>query len=208
MPIPRARRHHAALATLLLLGACTGVPGGVEPVSGFELERYLGTWYEIARLDHRFERGLTRVTATYSRRDDGGVTVVNRGYDAAAGEWSEAVGRAYPIGEPGAGRLKVSFFGPFYGGYNIVALDPDYRFAMVSGPTRDYLWILARTPSLAAPLLQRLVDQAAALGFPVGSLIYVDQQPPAVSDQSGRASRHQHRRLAKVVQSAASTGRK
>ncbi len=159
---------------VLLLAACTSVPDGVEPVRGFDLERYLGRWHEIARLDHSFERGLSRVTADYSRRDDGGVRVLNRGYDAAKGAWKEAEGRAYPIGETEVASLKVSFFGPFYGGYHVIALDADYRWALVAGPSRDYLWILAREPQLDPAIYARLVAQAAADGFPVDRLIRVD----------------------------------
>ena len=158
---------------VFLLAACTSVPDGVEPVRGFDLERYLGRWHEIARLDHSFERGLSRVTADYSRRDDGGVRVLNRGYDAAKGAWKEAEGRAYPIGDIDVASLKVSFFGPFYGGYHVIALDPDYRWALVAGPSRDYLWILAREPQLDAAIYARLVAQAAASGFPVDGLIRV-----------------------------------
>lgn len=153
------------------------MPEGVEPVRDFELEPYLGTWYEIARLDHSFERGLSRVTATYSPREDGGVKVVNRGYDAEAGEWEEAVGRAYFIEEPNVGRLKVSFFGPFYGGYNVIALDEDYRWSLVAGPNRDYLWILARSPDLAEDVVADLVARAERLDFPTEELIYVSHQP-------------------------------
>ena len=158
---------------VFLLAACTSVPDGVEPVRGFDLERYLGRWHEIARLDHSFERGLSRVTADYSRRDDGGVRVLNRGYDAAKGAWKEAEGRAYRIGDIDVASLKVSFFGPFYGGYHVIALDPDYRWALVAGPSRDYLWILAREPQLDAAIYARLVAQAAASGFPVDGLIRV-----------------------------------
>lgn len=162
------------LGALISGGACTGIPQGVEPVSDFELERYLGTWYEIARLDHRFERGLSRVTADYSLRDDGGVTVVNRGYDAESGEWQEARGKAYFVDADDVGRLKVSFFGPFYGGYNVVALDEDYQYSLVAGPNRSFLWILARSPDLDEDVVQRLVARAAALDFPVDELIYVE----------------------------------
>ncbi|MEQ8860930.1 MAG: lipocalin family protein [Pseudomonadales bacterium] len=176
MPVPRPQRP-SSLLVVLLLGACTGIPEGLEPVRGFDLDRYLGTWYEIARLDHRFERGLSRVTASYSRRDDGGVNVVNRGYDATEGQWDEATGKAYFTGDADVGRLKVSFFGPFYGGYNVIVLDEGYRFAMVTGPTRDYLWILARTPYLEPTLLKALVERARALGFDVDELIFVAQTP-------------------------------
>ncbi len=167
------RRVAIAMGTLLLVAACTGVPDGAEPVRDFELPRYLGTWYEIARLDHRFERGLSQVTADYSLRDDGGVHVVNRGYDAAAGSWDEAVGKAYLVDEPDVGRLKVSFFGPFYGGYNILALDHE-RYSLVAGPNRSYLWLLARTPELPDADVERLVEMARELGFPVDELIFVD----------------------------------
>ncbi|MDH4109251.1 MAG: lipocalin family protein [Gammaproteobacteria bacterium] len=159
----------------LLLGACTGIPDGVDVVGGFELDRYLGTWYEVARLDHSFERGLSRVTAEYSLREDGGVRVVNRGFDAAEGGWDEAEGKAYFIDAADIGRLKVSFFGPFYGAYNIVELDRDgYRYAMVAGPDRSYLWILARSPGLDQATLDRLVSQATRLGFPTDELIFVE----------------------------------
>ena len=162
------------LSTLmLLLTACTGIPETVKPVSGFDVERYLGTWYEIARLDHSFERGLERVTAEYTRRGDGGIKVINRGFKTSSNEWKQAEGKAYFIGEPSIGRLKVSFFGPFYGGYNVIALDPDYRFAMVCGPDMSYLWILARTPTLSADIKQSLIGQAHAAGFATEKLIFV-----------------------------------
>lgn len=165
------------LSLLLLLGGCAVTPPpGVAPVTGFELDRYLGKWYEIARLDHSFERGLSDVSATYTPREDGGVKVLNRGYDDRAGVWKQAEGRAYFLGEPSVGSLKVSFFGPFYGGYHIVALDrANYSYAMISGPSRDYLWILARDRTLPPPILNDLLEQARALGFATDSLIMVKQ---------------------------------
>jgi apolipoprotein D and lipocalin family protein len=165
------------LSLLLLLGGCAVTPPpGVAPVAGFELDRYLGKWYEIARLDHSFERGLSDVSATYTPREDGGVKVLNRGYDDRAGVWKQAEGRAYFLGEPSVGSLKVSFFGPFYGGYHIVALDrANYSYAMISGPSRDYLWILARDRTLPPPILNDLLEQARALGFATDSLIMVKQ---------------------------------
>lgn len=163
---------------LWLLHGCTGVPENVKVVEGFELDRYLGQWYEIARLDHSFERGLSHVTASYTKSEDGGITVINRGYDMQTGQWHEAEGKAYRLGEPGKGRLKVSFFGPFYGGYNILMLDHrDYSYAMVAGPDRDFLWLLAREPQLAESTLKRLVEEAERLGFDTEKLIYVDHSP-------------------------------
>ncbi|WAK04207.1 lipocalin family protein [Methylobacter sp. YRD-M1] len=157
----------------MLVSGCTGLPSGVEPVTGFELNRYLGKWYEIARLDHSFERGLTDVTAEYSLRDDGGVSVLNSGFNAETGQRQSAEGKAYFIESPDVGRLKVSFFGPFYGAYNIIALDKaNYSYAMIAGPDRDYLWILSRTPKLDQKTLQALIDQAQSMGFATQNLIY------------------------------------
>nr|WP_298249246.1 lipocalin family protein [uncultured Halomonas sp.] len=170
---------HPALPTTLgaalLLAGCTGLPKGTEPVTDFELDRYLGKWYEIARLDHSFERGMECVTADYSLRDDDGVRVLNRGVKLDDNEVEEAEGRAYFIGDEDVGRLKVSFFGPFYGGYNVIALDDDYRWSLVAGPDRDYLWILSRTTQLDEAVRRDLVAQARGLDFPVDELIWVDQ---------------------------------
>ena len=165
-----------ALLALLLAG-CTGVPEGVQPVRGFDAERYLGTWHEIARLDHAFERGLVQVTATYAKREDGGIHVLNRGYDPVKGAWKEAEGRAYFIAEPDLASLKVSFFGPFYGGYHVFALDPDYGWALISGPTREYLWILARQPQLPAQVLDDLLAKASSAGFDTSALIFPGSGP-------------------------------
>ena len=170
-----SNRLIALIAVALLAIGCTGLPAGVEPVRDFEPERYLGTWYEIARLDHPFERGLERITATYARRDDGGIRVLNRGYDVQGGTWREAEGKAYFIGSPDVGRLKVSFFGPFYGSYNVMALDQEgYRWAMVCGPDTDYLWILSREPKLPEAVLEHLLVLASARGFETDKLIYVE----------------------------------
>ena len=161
--------------TVLTLTGCTGTPDNVEPVNNFELDRYLGQWYEIARLDHPFERGLTKITATYTLRDDNGVNVINRGYNESEGEWDTANGKAYFVEGSDIGYLKVSFFGPFYASYVVMALDEkDYQYAMVTGPDRDYLWILSRTPKLDQRILDKLLAQAKAAGYPVDKLIYVD----------------------------------
>lgn len=173
-----SRSHLLLYSSLLLwtvlITGCTGIPDRVSPVSGFDIQRYLGTWYEIARLDHRFERGLERVTAQYTLREDGGLQVVNRGFDVSADRWKEAEGKAYFIDDPQTGRLKVSFFGPFYGGYNIIELDHEgYQYALVCGPSTAYLWILARQPDLDRRIVDRLAGRARALGFDTGQLIFV-----------------------------------
>ncbi len=170
----------AVLGALIpALGGCTTPPEGVTPVSGFDADRYLGTWYEIARLDHRFERGLVAVTATYSRNPDGSLKVINKGFKPDTCSWKEAEGRAKFAGDPAQGQLAVSFFGPFYGGYTVFALDHrEYRWAAVSGPNRSYLWLLARTPTLADDVRDRLVAEAEALGFATDALIWVPQEVP------------------------------
>lgn len=161
------------LIVTLLIG-CTGIPEGITAVQGFEINRYLGTWYEVARLDHRFERGLENISATYALRDDGGVDVLNKGWDVKAEEWREAQGKAYFVEQPDKGRLKVSFFGPFYGGYNIIDLDKkDYAYSMVTGPDRSYFWILSRTKQLPEATLQKLIELAKTLGFATEKLIFV-----------------------------------
>lgn len=168
----------ALCVVMLVLGGCVTVPDGVEPVQEFELSRYLGRWYEIARLDHSFERGLTRVTADYSLREDGRVRVLNRGYRPEEGRWETAEGVADFVGPSDVGRLKVSFFGPFYGAYNIIALDKThYDYALVCGPDRSYLWILSREPRLDPAVFEDLAGRAQALGFAVEALIRVDQEP-------------------------------
>ena len=160
---------------LLLAAGCSTVPEGLEPVAGFEADRYLGTWYEIARLDHPFERGLSHVTATYAERDDGAIDVVNCGFNDAKGKWSGARGVARFRGRRDVGSLKVTFFWPFYGSYNVIALDPEYGWAMVTGSDRSYLWILARDKRLDPLLLEELVDRARQWGFKTEDLIFVEQ---------------------------------
>ena len=174
-PPARIRRLACGGALALLLAACVGKPDGVEPVTGFDSARYLGQWYEIARLDHRFERGLSQVSAEYSQRDDGDIRVINRGYDDAKGEWKETEGKAKFVENPSVGFLKVSFFGPFYGSYVITELDPAYRYSLVTGDDRDYLWILSRTPTLDEATKKRLLDKAQALGYDTSKLIWVKQ---------------------------------
>ncbi|MCG6966363.1 MAG: lipocalin family protein [Chromatiaceae bacterium] len=164
------------LLLLLILGGCTGIPQGIEPVRDFKLQSYLGKWYEVARLDHSFERGLSHVTAEYELRDDGGVRVINRGYSAQSDSWKEAEGKAYFVEGPDTGYLKVSFFGPFYGAYVVFELDHEhYQYALVSGPDRSYLWLLARNPRIDESTKTALLASAAAKGFDTRKLIFVEQ---------------------------------
>ncbi|MGB1140686.1 MAG: lipocalin family protein [Halioglobus sp.] len=170
-------RTLTALAATLLLAGCLGMPDNVEPVDNFNLERYLGHWHEIARLDHSFERGLEQVTATYSRRDDGGVRVINRGYSTEEGQWNEAEGRAYFVNSPEEAHLKVSFFGPFYGSYVVFELGENYDYAFIAGANTNYLWLLAREPEVDPKLIARFEKRARELGFDTSELIYTATLP-------------------------------
>lgn len=163
------------IALILFLSGCTGIPENVKPVGDFKIEQYMGKWYEIARLDHSFERDLSRVTADYSFHDDGGVRVVNRGYSEKEKTWKEAIGKAYFVEKQDQGYLKVSFFGPFFGSYVIFDLDHEgYQYSLVCGPNRSYLWLLARSPRIEQKLLDSLIAKAAALNFDTSKLIFVD----------------------------------
>ncbi|MDN0084969.1 lipocalin family protein [Crenobacter sp. SG2305] len=171
--------HHAQkllavlAASLFTAGCSTLPPAGIHPVGNFSLTRYNGNWYEIARLDHSFERGLTDVSAGYSQNSDGSIRVLNRGYDVGSGRWKQAQCRALFNFDPQTASLKVSFFGPFCGGYHVVALDPDYRWALVAGNDRNYLWILARERQLPVEVRNALLQQARSLGFDTNQLIWV-----------------------------------
>jgi apolipoprotein D and lipocalin family protein len=164
-----------SIAWIFFLTGCVGIPDNVKPVDDFRLEKYLGKWYEIARLDHSFERGLTRVTAEYSLRDDGGIRVLNRGYSEKDKEWKEAEWKAYFVQRTDQGYLKVSFFGPFFGSYIVFELDHEnYRYALVSGPEKSYFWILARSPEIEKNFRDTLIAKAAARGFDTSKLIFVE----------------------------------
>ena len=169
------RSYLIALGALTIIAGCTSIPEGLQPVSGFEVDRYLGKWYEIARLDHSFERNLSNVTAEYSLREGGGIDVLNKGYDKRKGEWREVKGVAHFIGEKNVGSLKVSFFGPFWGGYHVIALDREnYLYSMVTGSSRSYLWILSRNNMLDQKIVAELVARAKQWDFDMEKLIYVE----------------------------------
>lgn len=164
------------ITLLFALAGCSVNYGKFQPVENFDKARYLGTWYSIARLDHRFERGLHFVTADYSLREDGGIAVRNCGYHIEDQEWEVAEGKAYFAGDETVAQLKVSFFGFFYGAYTVVDLAEDYSYAMVASNDTDYLWFLSRTPELPAHVLMALQEKAKNLGFDVSKIIYLDQQ--------------------------------
>ena len=171
-----ARKIFSTLVMVLVTTTgCTGVPGNLEPVTNFEADRYLGTWYEIARLDHFFERNLSNVSATYTRGREGDISVLNRGYNAETGKWKQIEGHARFLVDETVGSLKVSFFGPFYGGYHIIDLDRQgYQYSMVTGPNRSYLWILARNKTLDEDIFKQLIQKAGKWGFDTNDIIRVE----------------------------------
>lgn len=190
-------RIFSLLIVVLFTAACSKeMPQAAKEsvVQSVDANQYLGTWYEIARLDNRFEKGLEQVTANYSLEKDGSIKVVNRGYNPETKEWKEVTGKALfvdPANEDGTrtGRLKVTFSWPFYGAYNIIELDkPYYNYALVSGG-QDYLWILSRTPQLNYPVKQHLMAQAKEMGYATDELVFV-KQANQVEYETGRHVLH------------------
>lgn len=159
----------------LFLHGCVGYPESIVPVENFEVERYLGKWYEIARLDHSFERGLSHVSAEYSLLPDGTIQVINRGFDGRRKKWKEAHGKAYFVGDESRGHLKVSFFGPFYSSYVVFDVDQtDYHIAYVTSYSRSFLWLLSRKPEVAPEILEKFIKTAGDLGFSINDILLVD----------------------------------
>lgn len=178
------KKKYSILAAIMTLPAIfvvfsftqfTQIPENAVPVKNFEQQRYLGTWYEIARLDYKWERNLDHVTATYSLKNDGSIKVDNKGFDVKKNKWKQSIGKAKPASDAKTGSLKVSFFGPFYSGYNIIALDSDYKYALVIGESTDYLWILSREKTIPDHIKQNYIDQAKALGVKTDELVWVNQ---------------------------------
>lgn len=169
---------YGCVLALLSMGlcSCASIPEGITPVEDFSLESYLGTWYEIARFDFRFEKDLSHVTATYSLNEDGTVKVVNTGYNTKKEKWQEALGKArFRTDDTTVGALEVSFFGPFYTGYNVLKIDQGYTTALVGGKNFDYLWILSRTPEISEEVKQEYVEYAQNLGYTISNLVWVEQ---------------------------------
>ncbi len=166
-----------SIIAMLVSQASFGDSPAFVPVGGFSLEKYLGTWYEIARMPVSFEKDLVNVTATYGLRKDGKVSVINQGYkNSKQGKKKVANGNAKFAGNPDVGYLRVSFFWPFFADYIVVALDSNYHYALVAGNSHNYLWILSRTPKLDQTILDGLFAKAKELGFDVQKLIMVPQE--------------------------------
>lgn len=162
------------LASLFMLNACASIPKGAVAVTQFDKEKYLGKWYEIARLDFKFERNLNNTTANYSVNENGTIKVDNQGYNVIKNEWTQAIGKAKFVGAPDIAMLKVSFFGPFYSGYNVLALDTDYKYALVAGKNLKYLWILSRETSVPNDIKTKYIKLAEEIGFNTAELIWVE----------------------------------
>jgi apolipoprotein D and lipocalin family protein len=163
-----------SIIAMAVLSSCRTIPKGVVAVKPFDVKRYLGTWYEIARFDFRFERDLNNTTANYSLNKDGSIRVVNRGYNYKTNQWKEAVGKAKFVGTPDEAMLKVSFFGPFYSGYNVIALDTAYKYALIAGKDRDYLWFLSREKAMPEAVKQAYLTKAQGYGFDTSRLVWVE----------------------------------
>jgi apolipoprotein D and lipocalin family protein len=167
-----------ATAVALTLPSCASIPKGAVAVKPFDKDKYLGKWYEIARLDFRFEKNLSEVTATYSLQENELINVDNKGYDDRKGIWKTSIGKAKFVGPTDEGKLKVSFFGPFYAPYNVIAIDKDYQYALVAGKNLDYLWILSRTPVIPAAIRTAYLNQAQSLGYNIHQLVWTKHDKP------------------------------
>lgn len=164
----------ATLGALFLLNSCAmGVPKGATAVKNFKIDRYLGKWYEMARMDYRFEKNMNQVTATYSKKENGNIKVDNRGYDYKKDKWKESVGEAKFVKNPTIAELKVSFFKPIWASYNVIDIDDDYKYALVVGNNTDYLWILSREKTIPDSFKNRFLEKAKSLGFNVNELVWV-----------------------------------
>lgn len=180
MPVMKSRNKILFTFTLiaggvaaLLLNSCSTIPENAKPIDNFEVARYLGSWYEIARFDFRFEKDLDNTMAQYSLDDDGNVVVLNSGYNYVKDKWTSAVGVAKFRGDENVAALKVSFFGPFYAGYNVIALDEEYKYALVAGQDLKFLWILSREKSIPENIKEEYLKIAKDVGYDLSNLIWV-----------------------------------
>jgi apolipoprotein D and lipocalin family protein len=155
------------------LKSCATIPKNATVVNSFDKDKYLGKWYEIARLDFTFERNLDNTTATYSLNDNGTIKVDNQGYNTVKNKWQQATGKAKFVGEDSTAMLKVSFFGPFYAGYNVIAIDDDYKYALVAGESLKYLWILSREKTIPDDVKTNYLAIAKKAGYDTSQLLWI-----------------------------------
>jgi apolipoprotein D and lipocalin family protein len=174
-----------SIAAIIILNSCASIPKKAKPLANFEVNRYLGTWYEIARFDFRFEKDLDNTAAQYSLADNGNVKVINSGYNYKTKQWKTAKGIAKFRGDKNIAALKVSFFGPFYAGYNVLAIDNNYQYALVAGKSLDYLWILSREKSIPDQVKTNYLQIAKDIGYDTSRLIWVkhDEKKSFIKEQ-------------------------
>lgn len=163
-------------AGILAIVSCRSMPEGAVAHKPFDKTRYLGKWYEIARFDFRFEKDLNNTTAEYSLNEDGTIKVINRGFNYVTNEWKQATGKAKLTGDPTVAKLKVSFFGPFYSPYNVIALDDQYHYSLVCGKNLKYLWILSREKTIPYDVKEKYLKIAREIGFDTSKLIWVEHK--------------------------------
>ena len=166
-----------AAVVVLLLNGCgqsRTIPQGATAVEPFDVRKYTGKWYEIARLDFKQEHGLNNVSAQYTLNDDGTIDVLNRGYNFEEEKWEEASGKARFVDSKNEAKMEVSFFGPFYSGYNVIAIDPDYQYALIAGESLEYLWLLSRETTMPENIKQDFLRKAEAIGYNTDNLVWVE----------------------------------
>ena len=164
-----------AVILLFISYSCKTIPKGVNAFTPFDAGRYLGKWYEIARFDFRFEKNLNNTTANYSLNANNTIRVENSGYNYVEKKWVQAIGKAKFVKDPNLAMLKVSFFGPFYAGYNVVELDKDYKYALIIGQNTKYMWLLSRDKTMPKEIIDKYLETAKNAGCDVSKLIWVEQ---------------------------------
>ncbi len=174
--------HTLLLVVTAVLFSCTTIPKGATAVQPFKQEKYLGKCYEIARMDFRFEKNLNNTTAEYSLKENGTIRVDNKGYNTKKNKWTQAIGKAKFVSDKDIAMLKVSFFGPFYSGYNVIAIDPDYKYALVAGKSLKYLWILSRNTSINEEIKNEYLKLAQEIGYQTDELLWIDHGQQNIED--------------------------
>lgn len=182
----KSKKIAVTAAAALLGAAATGVllayrnretmPAGAEPLKNFEPERFMGLWYEIARMPLSYEKDMHYVTAEYSMQENGSMRVVNMGYNEKKKRWQKAIGKAVFVNETDEASMKIAFLGPFYSGYNVVDMDEEYKYALVFGRNLDYMWILSRETTIPEEIERRFLEKANDMGYDLYRLIWTEQE--------------------------------
>lgn len=154
--------------------SCATIPKNATAVNSFDKEKYLGKWHEIARFDFSFEKNLNNTTAEYSLNENGTIKVDNKGYDTIQKKWKQSIGKAKFVKNDSTAMLKVSFFGPFYGGYNVIAIDEEYKYALIAGSSLKYLWILSRETSIPEDIKTSYLEIAEKIGYDTSELLWIE----------------------------------